>query len=190
MDDLRSCVVSRDRYHIARGAGLVRKLLFDGANTLTHQVNRKHRLKIHFSAKGGVGRWPEDLPKPTFHISFISGRDWPWGPPQLLSMDQFLGLRICSLQQMQFSVRDMLDYAAYVLGGVHAGTPKDLTQEKLAELNRSVRIGQHPAIYDFVATAGDITHEGLSPLYLAVMRDAGRCPCESGLPFGDCHGRV
>jgi hypothetical protein len=114
-------------YELLRSAALLRQLLLD-ESPLVHQVNRGRHLRFAFRVNVREPIWKRVGTDPPVFWSRHDGLDpetalvsaeiaeFKWGG--------FLGALVMIVDGRNFTVRDIIDQTAHVLGGVHAGTPR------------------------------------------------------------------
>ena len=90
-------------------------------------------------------------------------------PIKCCSRDQFLAYRVIYSNDRYFTIRDIIDHCANVLGGVHLGEPKTDTQKGLSELEFLEIGGGHVSIRQLVPILR-IVRNALRPLKERVCR--------------------
>jgi hypothetical protein len=149
-------------------AGIVRQLLLDGT-PLVHKVNR-YGIKLRFL----VGDFVLQLDEFTTSLDLADGLDpdtaRPGKPAKELSLDGFLGHKVILMQRGSHSVRDVIQFAANIAGGVHhSQSPKD-AQKLLADYGAMFSMGGVPAGIRLLQAIGRVTMKGLAPLIEAVRK--------------------
>lgn len=133
LEDLHRSLVSADEYEVLRASHLMRQLLLDGGNSLVNRVNRQRRLKLDFLAihvvPPGIG--PSE---PWFAAYSILPLGIPGAAPVAFCWDRFQKLVVARCGGHEFTVHDIIDYAAHVAGGVHMGEPRHDSHRVLAGL--------------------------------------------------------
>jgi hypothetical protein len=166
--DLRDRVASQDPYVVLGASGLLRKLLLDDA-PLIDQVNRERRLKVRFEV--GESGLPPGLPEPVVY-SVQDGIDPDTAPPfvtrRTVTRDQLLGYVLAKVAGRSYSLREIVLFEAHVMGGVHAGTPKDDKERALNEIFNHVAVGGHRASLRQLQAIGRVVLKGLEPLRQAI----------------------
>lgn len=169
MQDLRDRVASQDPYVVLVASGLLRKLLLDDA-PLIDQVNRERRLKVWFEV-GEPRGLPPGVPEPVVY-SVQDGIDPDTSPPfvtrRMVTRDQLLGYVLAKVAGRSYSLREIVLFEAHVMGGVHAGTPKDDKERALSEIFNHVGIGGHRASLRQLQAIGRVVLKGLEPLRQAI----------------------
>ncbi len=116
-------------------AFLCRQLLMD-KQPLIHVVNRPddRRLSIEFECSPFDGSLPDDPEvRPILQKArMMSGPTAFDHPSEPMKWDRFLAAGVLSTRQGVASVRDIVDFAAHVKGGVHFASPKSPVDAKLA----------------------------------------------------------
>ncbi len=173
LDDMESCLASRNPYHLIRSMGLVRKLIID-SHGLVAQVNRERRLDVRFD----VIPWapmPASLPQPEFAFAIGEGKDFPGARGRVqVKASQLLGLNAGVIHGEVFSVQDLVEYGAYVLGGVHAGQAKSAAHRALAAKDDQFALMRQGIVLTFLANIVRIVLDGLHPLRVAVLLSPNR----------------
>lgn len=109
---------ARDGYDIVNLGAILRQLLLDG---LVDRANQNHRIKLRFvinrpSAASELPVKPDIL----FHGEAINPRSITTAKGQeSVKLDGFLKLVIIEIEGEQFTVKDIIKYAANKAGGVH-----------------------------------------------------------------------
>jgi len=149
-------------------AFLCRQLLMD-KQPLHHVVNRPgdRRLNIEFECSPFDGSLPDDpeLRRILQKASIRFGRTAFDHPSERMKLEQFLATGVLSTRQRVASVRDIIDFAAHVKGGVHFGR---LESDIDAELASACAIGrvrgvQAPLIP--LWPIGRVTVRAMNPLH-------------------------
>jgi hypothetical protein len=134
VEDLRDRVQEGDEYALIRATALLRQLILDGAN-LVDQVNRAHKLKIRYTVCGK--KFSEHIlaRKPALfsslggiHVSGLFAHQ-----REECTREQFLKTIVLSVGGHTFTIQDLIDHAAHVAGGVHAGSARNDRERVLSE---------------------------------------------------------
>lgn len=127
--------LSGGQYVVQMIAFLCRQLLMD-EQPLIHVVNRPddRRLSIKFDCSPFDGSLPDDpeVRRILQKASMMSGPTKFDHPSEPMNMGRFLAAGVLSTRQGVASVRDIVDFAAHVKGGVHFGSPKSEIDAELA----------------------------------------------------------
>jgi hypothetical protein len=144
------------------GANL-RQLLVDD-HPLVHQANRTHRLKLTFH----VGEFQVKPDQYTAILSLEDGLDPdtrpPSAPSRYVNFDGFVNHNILFLSGKGHSVRDVIQLAANVAGGVHRTDDPREKQKLIADYSRSVSIGGLPGAIRQMQAIARVALKGLAPL--------------------------
>lgn len=171
LKDLERKVESHDPYEILGASALIRKLLLDSA-PLVDQVNQKYRMKICFELGSGL-RWPKSVPEPSF-LSVQDGIDpdtgRPGTPRRLVVRDEFLKTPVLLSEGCRYSIRDIVLFEANVMGGVHAGTPKNEKEEAIEKVNQLFSIGGYKTSLRQLCAIGRVVLKALAPLRDRIQR--------------------
>lgn len=142
--DLERRAAQDDPYELLQIAALLRQLLLD-AYPLVDQVNRTHRLPIQYEI--AVYEIPPLFDGP-FIWSVQDGLDPDTRPRQqgrkLVSKDGFLATVVTQYGSTRYTVEDIIQFGAHVLGAVHAGRPKTDEEQLLKLVNQHFQIDGHP----------------------------------------------
>jgi hypothetical protein len=164
LDDLERRIAEQDPYEILGGSALVRKLFLDD-HPLVDQVNCQFRRKIVFE----VGKVPE-LPahlKPDFYsIQDGLDPDSSHSPHAraTLTRDQFLKMIVMTIGSRDYSLREVILFEANVMGGVHAGTPKEDKEKVLDALGSSMSVGGYRSSLRQLQAVGRVILKALGEL--------------------------
>lgn len=157
--------------NLLAASAYVRRLILDNGG-LAHRANRNFRMKLRFPAskvdaldfhnqsavRGAVFGYLS--PDPSFRAT----------DPEMLSIDEYLALKISVLNGKPLTVRHIIKYVANHGGGVHHSEPTD---EILIDLDRFAKT--MPLIYPLTSIPMPLTmmksivqtvYDGLYPLYL------------------------
>lgn len=171
IDDLHRSINSNDEYEVLRASALIRQLFLDGDNSLVDRVNRQYRVKLEFEV---VEHTPPNVPGLNFNIwAVIDGIDpraVPLHFPRVKKKrDSFFGMIVAIVDGHEYSIRELVQFVANVMGGVHSGAlhgKKETSLEQLKELRFFSRISM--ALL-FIKAIGRIILESLKPLQYEVL---------------------
>ncbi len=166
LDDLEKQLGSNDPYEILGISALIRKLFLDD-NPLVDQVNRESRIKVEFCiAVSNILNNPK-IPTPDFY-SEQDGLDPDTAPPmfarQTVNRDKFFKTIVMLSEGKSYTVRDTIAFEANVMGGVHAGSPKDEKDRALMTIAHTWSIGGYPASLRQLKGIGRVVLKALQPL--------------------------
>ncbi len=176
--DIRTRIDQHDEYEILLIAGLLRKLFFDGT-PLVDQVNKAYRTKLSFETT--IAKPPSN-PAPIFWSlqDGLSPETQSAGrPTHTLSRDQFFQTVVTVAQGRSHTVKDVVLYAAHVVGAVHAGSAKTDGEKMLQSADSTISAGGFAPSVRQLKAIGRVALKGLEPLEQAVM--AARCPPDAQL---------
>jgi hypothetical protein len=152
----------------------LRQLLVDGSETLVHQANRDHRLKLRFS----VGLFRQEPDQYVVHQSLEDGVDpqtrAPGTPSKEVNFDGFLGHTVLYIRGKPHTVRDVIKHASDVAGGVHLSNNLEDRQRVIAAYSKSVMLGGLPGAIRMLQAIARVTLRGLRPLIEAIENDRAR----------------
>jgi hypothetical protein len=150
-------------------AARLRQVFLDG-DSLVHQVNREHHLKLAFV----VGQFRST---PDAHVTIASledGLDPDTRPPGLpskeVNLDGFMGHVVLYLKGHAHSVRDIIKHASDAAGGVHRTDSPREQHKKIAEFSAGCGIGGLPAAIGQLKVIARVALKGLRPLIEATQR--------------------
>lgn len=171
LGDLDHRIISTDPYEILGASSLIRKLLLD-EHPLVDQVNRHFRLKVLFEVAAPIPL-PPGGPNPVFE-TVQDGLDPdsapPWLPRKSLRRDEFLAYELAKVGDHSYTVREVVQFEANVMGGVHAGSPRDAKQAALRQVEETLSVGGLPSSLRQLRAVGRVVLKALSPLREAVQR--------------------
>ena len=131
----------KPEYEILQIAGLLRKLLLDGQNSLVDQVNRERRLRVRYrinqrSVIGMAELWwlGDGLDPETCDPTRLL--------PLQASRDQLLARPVLALRGCKITVKDLIVYSANVAGSVHLSAPRPPKERIPAEVSGALPEGQ------------------------------------------------
>ena len=162
--DIEQRVAQDDPYETLQIAALLRQLLLDG-NPLLDQVNRAHRLIIRYEV--AIYELPPLIAERMIW-AVQDGLDPDTKPRQqgrkLISRDEFLATVVAQYGDTRYSVKDIIQCAAHVLGAVHAGSPKTVEEELLAQMNKHFHVGGYPIVLRSLKAIARICLKAWRPL--------------------------
>jgi len=162
LDDLERRIVSKDWYEVLGASAFIRKLLLDEF-PLVDRVNQLHKLKINFL----IVDYDLIGARPTIAL-MGDGLDPDTSPPnvktRLVNRAQFLKTIIFVAGDKQYSVRDVVLFEANVMGGVHAGSPKNEQERVLKQVNKFFLFSGGRASLQELCSIGRIVLKALKPL--------------------------
>jgi hypothetical protein len=166
LKDLQKSINSNDEYEVLRASGLIRQLFLDGDNSLVDRVNRTHRIKLEFEI--AESKVPLNLvPKPTIWASFteINPKIAPSGwTRKKLNRDKFFAYKVASIEEHEYSIRELIKFASNTMGGVHSGISKDDKQKNLEKLKGLYFFSNINTALLFIKIVGRNVLETLTPL--------------------------
>ncbi len=172
--DLEARIADPDEYNVLGSSALIRKLLIDDF-PLVDQVNRQYRLKIVFEISESNPSIP-GVPEPTVW-SVQDGLDPETSRPgksrKIVNRDQLLATVLAVVNGKSYSLREIVLFEANVMGGVHAGSPKEEKEKVLQALNSTLAIGGYRASLRQLQAIGRVVLKGLEPLRVAVTSAHG-----------------
>ena len=168
--DLTKRITDSEEYNILEISALVRKLLIDGA-PLVEQVNQEFRLKLMFEISDSRPSLPGE-PEPTFwsvQDGLNPETSRPGKPKKLVTRDQPLVSVLAIAGGKAHTLRDIVLFEANVMGGVHAGSPKEEKEKVLHSINSSLAVGGYRGSLRQLQAIGRVVLKGLEPLRAEVV---------------------
>jgi hypothetical protein len=177
LDDLHRSINSNDEYEVLRASALIRQLFLDGSNSLVDRVNRKfrHKLKVRHKLEFEVvEQTPPNIPGLSFNIwAVVDGIDPRAMPPRFLRVkkrrDDFFGMIVAIIEGHEYSIRELVQFVANVMGGVHAGPLHDDKEKNLARLKELYVFSNVNLALLFIRAVGRIILESLKSLQYEVL---------------------
>jgi hypothetical protein len=150
-------------------AAILRQLILD-SSPLLHVVNRKHRIKIKFSVDSTFRRYFKT-------DAFIKYTSTEIGDLKLvfsknlkeLDIANFLSLDILEIEGTNFTVREIIKFAANKAGGVHFDTNLDVRENELLTSLRKINAHSNEVISVLINAITDITLLALKDLKEKVL---------------------
>lgn len=166
LSDIHKSINSDDEYEVLRASALIRQLFLDGSNSLFDRVNRTYRTKLEFEIAEFDN--PVKLPfKPAIWTSFteLTPKEAPlhWVRKKV-NRDKFFALIVASVENHDYSVRELIKFAANMMGGVHSGSSADDKGKKLENLKGLYIFSNINTALLFVKAVGQNTLTTLTPL--------------------------
>lgn len=151
LHELQVLIGSATEYDLIRSSRILRQLLLDG-DALLHLVNREVRATPTFRVRTADSMslgiyWTEE------HAPYID-----------LNLQQFLAYPVGNSNGNEITVRQVIKYAAIILGGVHFKVDKGGEYEVVARIHESRdEFGSTP-ILRCLREIGAVTRDGLIPV--------------------------
>jgi hypothetical protein len=179
LEELNNRIQANDPYNILMAAGLLRKLLIDGENSLIYQINKNEQsIKFHTNVKTPLHiRNPllftkEDL------IAYSWFAEDGLNPdtadktrnfnPQHLTLKEFLEYVVIYTEGQKITIRYLIEYIANKEGAIHRQKKqlhrKDIKSQLLNDLGNSLHIKNLPIGLSTLKTIAIIAHRDLSKL--------------------------
>jgi hypothetical protein len=176
--DLRRLIGIGDEYSGLQASRILRHLFLDG-NPLIDQANRTTRLAIKYT----IGSWIEQKiidalsPYPIIFISHLHTiyppdiavfPSWPF-KPKSITRDQLLKTPIVYAVGKLITIRQMIQHAAHVLGGVHSGKATNEDEAALDKVYDALRTNPQPASLLHLFPLCRVVLDGLGPLEIELQ---------------------
>ena len=167
VEDLSKKVNLGTPYHWLRASALVRQLLIYG-HPLVGRINRSSGLKLRYEVPDITGAVDE-------HTMVLMAGDGLLGmyPTRTVNRDGFLAAPLIYVRPRWFTMLEIVDVAAHVLGGVHNNEPKVGSQQDLSAFDASFQVLGGGAAVTQIRGIGHITIVGLKPLAALVAKKHG-----------------
>ena len=169
LEDLEKRLHETEPYEILLIAGLLRKLFLDD-HPLVDRINASVRMKLVFVV--GI---PEQTPKPDSTVMFWSVQDGldpetgaPFRKPRECSRDQFFSSVVSIAAGHAYTIRDIVQFEANVVGAVHAGSPRSEKDAALHQVDSTLSIGGYGSSLRQLLAIGRVALKALHPLREAV----------------------
>lgn len=163
-EDIENRLTKEDPYEILQISALIRKLLLDDY-PLVDQVNRNFKKKIIFEITK-TQPYPPGIPIPVF-FTVQDGLDPDTSRPGKkkiqINRDNFLKTPILLVKGREYSIRDIIQYEAHMMGAVHAGLPKSDKDEILKKIENLSVGGYRTSLRQLKAIAR-VVLKALKPL--------------------------
>jgi hypothetical protein len=159
-------------YDVLRSSALLRQLLLDDA-PLIHQVNRERRLPITFRVNVRPPIWKILGPPLPEVWTLQDGLDPETAPaPEIadLKLDAFLSQMVIFRRGEEFTVRDVIQQVANILGGIHAGSEQNPREQALAAVSAAFVIEGLDPVIRSLAAVGRVVVRALRPLQAEIER--------------------
>lgn len=171
LKDIERRVVLNSTYEVLGISALIRKLLLDEF-PLLDQINRKYKIKLSFEI---IPANDALIQKSEYYIS-ADLLDPATAPrckkSEKVSRDQFLKTTVLSIRGKRYSIRDIILFEANIMGGVHAGSPKELKEQTLKKINSLYGIdGTRSSLLQLKAIARVIL-KALEPLKIQILQNS------------------
>lgn len=156
--DMEAKLASNDPYEILRCSGIIRQLFLE-ATSLVDIVN-KPKEELLFDVLDGEG--PPPIEDVVVWLRLGWGKNFPNSPSRTtLKQREFFRMSIGATGGKGYDVEDLVKYVAYVLGGVHDGSPGTGGQKALAKVSE---LFGSDMILQFMKNAVAICLDALAPL--------------------------
>lgn len=178
LDELERLVNSIDPIDTLDISRPIRQLLLDG-RPLINEVNRKYKLKIRFRVFdiAVAMKILEQAGIPKMMIATIQdGLDPETAPPgdavqcaiREIGLNEFLNITVLTLNDREFTIRNIIQFEANARGAVHFGPPKGREQEEIAMINRQLILGGYTPSSRQLRSIGRVVLKALRPLREAI----------------------
>jgi|GEM_PF-5319460 len=124
LNDLREKISSNNRYQLIKAAGILRLLFTD---QLIHKANRKHKVKFQF------------------YLTLKEYRNIGTSP---LKIKDFLATEWTAYREHTYSIKEIIDISAHLMGGVHLQEPKEQKEVDMIEI-----FEHRPITYDTIKSS-------------------------------------
>lgn len=179
--DLKYCAQSPVDYHRLRASALLRQLLID-EHALLDKMKRYAPNPPMFDVVE-IPPFLKQMPGAQSIIACLAPSPNSKIATVRLSRDAFMNVTLQkvlnrSMNQVVITVRDVIQFAANVMGGVHGGSPRQskkqskqakiLAQQHMADIaDRFILLGRH-GLLDYIHQISQVVSAGLEPTCQAV----------------------
>lgn len=171
LEDIERRLSVTDPYEILQIAGLIRKLFLDD-NPLVDQVNKIHRIKLSFEVTIPIDG-PENAPG-TIFWTMQDGLDpetaLPFMKRKAITRDQFFKTVVTIINRHAYSIREIVQFEANVIGAVHAGTPKTDKESVLKKIDSKISFDGYESSLRQLLAISRVILKALKPLRQAVSQ--------------------
>jgi len=179
-EELRQYLSRGDEYSALKSSGLLRQLLLD-SYPLVDQANKKFRIPIRYRVNSTViDNMMRRCRSPVFacFIDLLCPKDSGGFPvettPSELTRDQFLAVKPIFYDNVKsVTIKELIDHAAHILGGVHAGKAKNDSDRELNFVHDQFRIGNHAISLHILFPISKIVLAATEPLRQAITTQYG-----------------
>jgi hypothetical protein len=170
IQDLNTKIMAFDDYSLLQSSALMRKLLLEDF-PLVDKINRlrEDKVKIFFTIN--------DAPLNKMFIDSLvfSVRSDGFDPqtarranPKVVRRKEFFAYPVAYIRGQDISVRDVIQFAAHVQGGVHHRNSDSEVEKKLEEFSMFMRVNGLDSVLYLLRSIGRVLLRGLDPLTKAV----------------------
>lgn len=179
LNELDARINSGDEYSLLMTAGLLRKLLVDGENSLVHQIDKnRKKLSFHVNIRQPLHRRVPTVFTENDLLTYSWLAESGFNPdtantkrdynPQHIGLDKFLGQVVIYTKGQEITVRDLIKHISDKEGAVHKQR-KPLSSDEiknilLRELGNYLSIYNIPAGLSTLKTISIIVKRDLSKL--------------------------
>jgi hypothetical protein len=159
LDDIRS-KMNGGKYELVKACGLLRHLLIDSP-TLYDLINTEKRFKLQF-----------ELPENDAEKFLKDAKHWPVqyinityakSPKVKLKVDEFRKYKVLTIRDTIYSIKDLIDWAAHIMGGVHTKEAKKESEKKLSSINELI-LSDYLPTYELIKNICVIAIKAFDPL--------------------------
>jgi len=157
LQDLQVQIASGAEYDLISSSRILRQLLLDG-DALLHLVNRELRASPSFRVNSRQGNLSSGWINTNIYWSdeSVAYKD--------LGLQQFLAFSVAVVNERDVTVREIIKYAAIVLGGVHFKIDKGGEYEIIARIHNERDAGGFSPVLKALKEIGAITRDALIPV--------------------------
>lgn len=174
LNDLEFKINSKDQYQILKASELIRSLMFDASGSLIDKINKDYSLKILFEYKDISELLNHPLYKDVDVFFIGQGLYPPFSNPNSkiikTKKDDFLKAIIVISDGKRYSVKDILNFSLYKLGGTHHEEPKSDDDKRIAELNGYSLMAINSILYQIIGI-GNVVISALYELKNKVIQE-------------------
>src|SRR5258706_7432488 len=151
-----------DGYDYIRACGIIRHLLID-QHPLVTIINRNYKVKISFKVR-----------KPKIVFDGIESIRWsslnPIADDDYIFCDKqtFLSRPVCQYLNHVYSVKEIVLYAAHIMGGVHSGKPKTNKEKIYLEIQNTISLNGNSIYSESSHSIMEVVIDALEPLELFI----------------------
>ena len=158
LHELQKLIASQSEYDLIKSSKILRQLLMDG-DALLHLVNRELRSSPIFRVRT-LTETPQSSNWVIPELYCVSDDT----PCVNLNLQQFLGYRMGMTNGSEITIRQVIKYAAIILGGVHFKVDKGGEYEGIAQFHANPNKSGITPILTSLRDIGAITRDALIPI--------------------------
>jgi len=171
--ELEQRLVENTPHSILRTSLPLRQLILDDS-PLVLQLRRTHRaVPVEFTVDVSAIDW-DTVGFPAPDVEFLLDQALGPLPPMFkritLDLERFLKLRFARVEQKTFTVKEVIEFMAYVEGGIHLGRAPDDEQKRLEEIGKFFQLDNLSLVYVAMRGIATAALRAMRPMLDAVLK--------------------